>query len=255
MKDKLTLKKILNFEIITIIVILIVVTTLSVFIIDIENVKTMEDLKNSYKEVFVLELYIFIVVNIFGIANVIDKMVRAAVNKSIVKRKNEEELVIDRPTYSVVIMDVLLNKMLDSEKILEHIKENQKNEVPSYMNINSQDEFYYRMINLDFRTDEGCEKRTELEIEIYNKLNELGFIKEAPTFIRLNNLKEVSNIIYFGTILVLTHLLFLGEITAFGIIPIIAYLVFTVKTVRLSKMGAVEESKIRLYNQSEKEEK
>ena len=157
---------------------------------------------------------------------------------------------IEKPNYSIVIVDVLLNKIIDRYKMKESIKENVKNGVPLYLDIDPTDELYNRLMKLDLNLEDNYEEKAKFEEDVYFELNKLGFVKEAPTFVRLNYLKDINNIIHFGIILVLMYLLFIGGITAYAIIPIIAYLVFTCKNVKLTKKGTTESLMIMLYNET-----
>ena len=256
MKDKLTLKKIFNFEIITIIVILIVVTVLSVFMVDKDAIHTDADLKNwyinNYKEILLLEFFIFTIVNTFGIAIVLENLFKRKFNKTIIEEKERIKNggTIEKPNYSIVIVDVLLNKIIDRYKMKESIKENVKNGVPLYLDIDPTDELYNRLMKLDLNLEDNYEEKAKFEEDVYFELNKLGFVKEAPTFVRLNYLKDINNIIHFGIILVLMYLLFIGGITAYAIIFIISYLVFTCKNVKLTKKGTTESLMIMLYNET-----
>lgn len=256
MKDKLTLKKIFNFEIITILVILIVITVLSVFMVDVP-INTNEDLINWYKinyiDILGIELFFFIIVNFIGFINVTEKGIKDFMTKAKIKSMNiEGEYTVDRPNYSLVIIDALLYRNLEASLIKQSIEENIKNEIPSYMNIDADDELYQKLIKIDLNNDDN-ENVMEFENELYTTMLNLGFVKYEPTILRLIHLNETKNRVYFGIILVLLFVLFMGGITAFGIIPIIAYLVFTAQKLTLSKTGELEAMKIKIYNDYEKE--
>ena len=71
--------------------------------------------------------------------------------------------------------------------IKQSIEENIKNEIPSYMNIDADDDIYQKLIKIDLNNDDN-ENVMEFENELYTTMLNLGFVKYEPTILRLIHL-------------------------------------------------------------------